>query len=104
MFEASFDAAILKKSKRTTFPSAMKAKKMLGRKEGQRQLPYRVLLVVIIGGMLALVLAAFSDPAPLSPRTLLLLFAALLLLIAVAVEIIFRDISRLRSHDKERQR
>lgn len=71
---------------------------MSKRKEDRRKLPYRLLLVAVVGGILALVLAAFSNPAPITPRTHLLLFAGLLLVVAVAVEIIFRDIARLREH------
>lgn len=58
--------------------------------------PYRALFVVIIGGVLALVLAAFSNPTPLTPRALLLLPAGLLLVVAIALEIVFRDVARLR--------
>jgi CHASE1-domain containing sensor protein len=69
------------------------------RDEGKRRgsFPYRVLLVVIMGSALALVLAAFSEGAsPLTTRTLLLLLAGLLLIIAVALEVVFRDVTRLR--------
>ena len=68
------------------------------RDEGQRRgsFPYRVLLVIIMGSMLALVLAAFSEPSPLKTRTLLLLLAGLLLIIAIALEVVFRDVTRLR--------
>lgn len=60
-------------------------------------LSYRMLLVVILGAVLALVLAAFSTRSPLlSSRTILLLFAGVLMLLAVALEIVFRDIRRLR--------
>lgn len=60
----------------------------------RRILPYRLLLVAIIGAVLALLLAAFSVTSPLSARTILLLLAGVLLLLAIAVEIIFRDIRR----------
>jgi len=60
----------------------------------RRLLPYRVLVVVILGAVLALLLAAFSVASPLSPRAVLLLFAGVLLLLAAAVEVIFRDIKR----------
>ncbi|HYE12965.1 MAG TPA: hypothetical protein VD968_00825 [Pyrinomonadaceae bacterium] len=60
----------------------------------RRLLPYRVLVVVILGAVLALLLAAFSVTSPLSPRAVLLLFAGVLLLLAAAVEVIFRDIKR----------
>jgi hypothetical protein len=60
----------------------------------RRALPYRVLLVIILGAMLALLLAAFNVTGPLSSRTLLLLFAGVLLLLAAALEIIFRDLRR----------
>lgn len=69
------------------------------RDEGKRRgsFPYRVLLVIIMGSMLALVLAAFSDGASrLNARTMLLLLAGLLLVIAVALEVVFRDVTRLR--------
>lgn len=58
-------------------------------------LSYRMLLVVILGAVLALLLAAFSARSPLSPRTVLLLFAGVLLLLAAALEIVFRDMRRL---------
>jgi CHASE1-domain containing sensor protein len=41
-------------------------------------------------------LAAFSEPSPLKTRTLLLLLAGLLLIIAIALEVVFRDVTRLR--------
>jgi CHASE1-domain containing sensor protein len=68
------------------------------RDEGKRRgsFPYRVLLVVIMGSTLALLLAAFSEPSPLKTRTLLLLLAGLLLIIAIALEVVFRDVTRLR--------
>jgi hypothetical protein len=69
------------------------------RDEGKRRgsFPYRVLLVIIVGGTLALVLVAFSEgQSPLTTRTLLLLLAGLLLIIAVALEVVFRDVTRLR--------
>lgn len=59
-------------------------------------LPYRLLLVVILGGVLALVVAALSNPAPLSTRTLLLLLAGVLFLVAVALEVVFRDIQKIK--------
>lgn len=59
-------------------------------------LSYRMFIVVLLGAVLALVLAAFSTSSPLSPRTVLLLFAGVILLLAVALEIVFRDIRRLR--------
>jgi hypothetical protein len=73
------------------------------REEGKRRgsFPYRVLLVIIMGSALALVLAAFSEGAsPLGARSLLLLLAGLLLIIAVALEVIFRDVTRL--HERVR--
>jgi hypothetical protein len=69
------------------------------RDEGKRRgsFPYRVLLVIIMGSTLALVLVAFSEEqSPLTTRTLLLLLAGLLLVIAVALEVVFRDVTRLR--------
>ncbi len=68
------------------------------REEGKRRgsFPYRVLLVIIMGSTLALLLAAFSEPSPLKTRTLLLLLAGLLLIIAIALEVVFRDVTRLR--------
>ena len=68
------------------------------RDEGKRRgsFPYRVLLVIIMGSTLALLLAAFSEPSPLKTRTLLLLLAGLLLIIAIALEVVFRDVTRLR--------
>lgn len=67
-----------------------------GRVEGTRgrALPYRILLVVILGAVLALLLAAFNVTEPLSPRTTLILFAGVLLIVAAALEIIFRDLRR----------
>ena len=56
-----------------------------------------MLLVVIVGAILALLLAAFSDSLQtLTIRALLLLFAGVLLVIAIALEVIFRDFVRLR--------
>ena len=68
------------------------------RDEGKRRgsFPYRVLLVIIMGSTLALLLTAFSEPSPLKTRTLLLLLAGLLLIIAIALEVVFRDVTRLR--------
>jgi NhaP-type Na+/H+ or K+/H+ antiporter len=60
----------------------------------RRALPYRVLFVIILGAVLALLLAAFNLTGPLSPRTVLLLFAGVLLLLAAALELIFRDLRR----------
>jgi len=60
----------------------------------RRALPFRVLLVVILGAVLALLLAAFNTTEPLSPRTILLLFAGVLFLLAAALEVIFRDLRR----------
>ena len=66
-----------------------------GRRRGS--FPYRVLLVVIMGSALALVLAAFSEgTSQPGGRALLLLLAGLLLIIAVALEVVFRDVTRLR--------
>ncbi|HZI18036.1 MAG TPA: hypothetical protein VEY09_05510 [Pyrinomonadaceae bacterium] len=53
-----------------------------------------MLLVVILGAVLALLLAAFNTTEPLSPRTILLLFAGVLFLLAAALEVIFRDLRR----------
>ena len=68
------------------------------RDQGKRRgsFPYRVLLVIIMGSTLALVLAAFSEPSPITTRTLLLLLAGLLLIIAITLEVVFRDVTRLR--------
>jgi|GEM_PF-6246779 len=60
----------------------------------RRALPYRVLLVIILGAVLALLLAAFNTTGPLSTRTTLLLFVGVLLLLAAALEVIFRDLRR----------
>jgi uncharacterized membrane protein HdeD (DUF308 family) len=60
----------------------------------RRALPYRLLLVLIVGAVLALILAAFNLTAPLSPRAVLLLFAGVLLLLAAVVEVVFRDLNR----------
>jgi uncharacterized membrane protein HdeD (DUF308 family) len=62
----------------------------------RRALPYRILLVVLLGAVLALLLAAFNLTSPLSTRTILLLFAGVILLLAAAVEVIFRDLNRMR--------
>lgn len=80
------------------------------KEKGKRRgsLPYRVLLVIIIGGVLALVLAAFSTQSPLTARIVLLLFAGLLLVVAVTLEIVFRDVTKLRERvrlmERERER
>lgn len=64
---------------------------------GRRAMPYRVLSVLIMGAFLALLLAAFySAPQPLTSRTLLLLLAGILLLVLLALEIVYRDTTRLR--------
>ena len=69
----------------------------MNRSNRRFQMPYRVLLVVIVGAILALLLAAFSDSyQTLTIRALLLLFAGVLLVIAIALEVIFRDFVRLR--------
>ena len=65
--------------------------------ERRFQLPYRVLLVVILGGLLALTLAAFSGPATAGGRLLLLVPAGVLFVVAVVVEVLFRDLRRLRA-------
>jgi len=71
---------------------------MMERESERRfQLPYRVLLVVILGGLLALVLAAFSGTGAVGGRTLLLVAAGVLLVVAVVVEVLFRDLRRLRA-------
>ncbi len=63
----------------------------------RRALPYRVLSVLIMGAFLALLLAAFySAPQPLTSRTLLLLLAGVLLLVLLALEVVYRDATRLR--------
>lgn len=69
---------------------------MKERSQRRESLPYRALLILILGGMLALLLVAFSNPSPLSPRTMLLLLAGVLLVVAIAVEVVFRDVARLR--------
>ena len=74
---------------------------MKERSQRRDSLPYRVLLVALVGGVLALVLSAFSDPSPLAARTLLLMLAGVLLIVAVALEVVFRDVARLR--DRVRQ-
>ena len=66
--------------------------------------PYRILLVVILGGILSLLLAAFSNPSPLSARTLLLLFAALLFIVALSLEVVFRDVARLRERVRQNEK
>jgi membrane protease YdiL (CAAX protease family) len=69
----------------------------MNRSNRRFQMPYRVLLVVIVGAILALLLAAFSDShQTLTIRALLLLSAGVLLVIAIALEVIFRDFVRLR--------
>ncbi len=79
------------------------------RSNRRHALPYRVLSVVIVGGLLALLLAAFSGPSQqvLSSRTLLLLLAGMLLVFAVILELVFRDLARLRERvrllEKERE-
>lgn len=69
---------------------------MKERNQRRDALPYRVLLIIILGGMLALLLAAFSNPSPLAARTLFLMLAGILLAVAIALEIVFRDVARLR--------
>ena len=66
------------------------------RSKRRDRMPYRVLHVVIVAGILALLIAAFSTPSPLAPRTLLVVLAGVLLVLAVVLEVIFRDIARLR--------
>ncbi|HVF27690.1 MAG TPA: hypothetical protein VM943_05575 [Pyrinomonadaceae bacterium] len=62
----------------------------------RRAMPYRVLSVLIMGAFLALLLAAFySAPQPLTSRTLLLLLAGVSLLVLLALEIVYRDTTRL---------
>ena len=69
----------------------------MNRSNRRFQMPYRVLLVVIVGAILALLLAAFSgSPRTLTIRASLLLVAGVLLVIAIALEVIFRDFVRLR--------
>lgn len=64
-------------------------------------LPYRMLLVIIMGGILTLLLVAFSSPAAPAARTLLLLVAGVLLVVAIALEIVFRDVARLRERVRQ---
>jgi len=69
----------------------------LQKSNGRRAMPYRVLSVLIMGAFLALLLAAFySAPQPLTSRTLLLILAGILLLVLLALEIVYRDTTRLR--------
>ncbi len=69
---------------------------MRDRSKRRGSLPYRVLLVLIIGGVLALALWAYSAPATLSASAVLLLAAGLLLIVAIALEVVFRDVTKLR--------
>ena len=69
---------------------------MKERNQRRDALPYRVLLIIINGSLLTLLLAAFSNPAPLTTRAILLLLAGILLVVAIALEIVFRDVARLR--------
>lgn len=69
---------------------------MKERNKQRNSLPYRVLLVIIMGGVLTLLLAAMTETSPLGPRTLLLILAGVLLIVAIALEIVFRDVARLR--------
>ncbi len=71
------------------------------RSKRRDRMPYRVLHVVIVGGILALLIAAFSSPLPLAPRTLLVVLAGLLLVLAVLLEVVFRDIARLRERVRQ---
>ena len=79
------------------------------RSNRRHALPYRVLSVVIVGGLLALLLAAFSGPSQqvLSSRASLLLLAGVLFVFAVVLEFVFRDLARLRERvrllEKERE-
>ncbi len=59
-------------------------------------LPYRILSVVIMGALLALLLAAFSNPTSLTPRSILLLLAGVLFLLVIMLEVVFRDVTRMR--------
>ena len=77
---------------------------MRDRSKRRGSLPYRVLLVLIIGGLLALALWAYSAPAPLSARAVLLLAAGLLLVVAIALEIVFRDVTKLRERVRALER
>lgn len=65
------------------------------------RMPYRVLHVVIVGGILALLIAAFSSPTPFAPRTLLFVLAGLLLILIIVLEVVFRDIARLRERVRQ---
>lgn len=67
-------------------------------------LPYRVLLVLLIGSVLALALWAYSSPAPLSARAVLLLAVGLLLIVAIALEVVFRDVTKLRERVRALER
>lgn len=77
---------------------------MKERSKRRDSLPYRVLLVVIMGAVLALLLAAFSDIEALTPRTVFLILAGVLLVVAVALEVVFRDVARLRERLREVER
>lgn len=67
------------------------------RSNRRRAMPYRVLSVLVMGGFLALLLAAFyTAPQSLTPRTLLLILAGVLLLVLFALEVVYRDATRLR--------
>ncbi len=59
-------------------------------------LPYRILSVVIMGALLALLLGAFSNPTSLTPRSILLLLAGVLFLLVIMLEVVFRDVTRMR--------
>lgn len=74
---------------------------MKERNQRRDALPYRMLLVVIMGGILTLLLVAFSDPSAPAARTLLLLLAGVLLVLAIALEIVFRDVARLRERVRQ---
>lgn len=69
---------------------------MKERNKHRDSLPYRVLLVIIMGGVLTLLLAALTETSPLGRRTLLLILAGVLLIVAIALEVVFRDVARLR--------
>ena len=77
---------------------------MRDRSKRRGSLPYRILLVLLIGGVLALALWAYSSPAPLSARAVLLLAAGLLFIIAIALEVVFRDVTRLRERVRALER
>jgi hypothetical protein len=82
---------------------------MKDRSKRRGSLPYRILLVAIVGGALGLALTAFSDPQPqITSRAVLLLFTGVLLLIAIALEVVYRDVTKLRERvrmmERERER